>query len=309
MDLEYNTSIINDAVEKEIKIIEENKNDPIILIGKGTGRKYLLNNLNKSENLKYNYMNIYLEPLKMFDEKDEGYNKEVVDTYYELRFARALLKQLNEKYAQLDSYTKRLNASINNELKDFDNAYNKYYIYDDYTTISNLKYTKKILNNYRELNDKKIALIMMKFDSINDNDLYTQKYLKQYFDYFDKVVITSDDETLQENEKIHKINYDLNAIEQIVRYQIHKYINGNDILSYKKDMYFYFMNQFINQDNIKYLYNEFNGNIQNIIDVYRYFIVFDYKFETDIKKLVSNIKESNDLINQCTKKVKLYVNR
>ncbi len=307
MNVFYNSSIINNATINKINDIEDSNKDLTVLIGKGTGRSTLLENLSLNDNLKYNYINMYIDALQMFNKDDKDYNNEVVNTYYELRFARNLLKQFDEKFIHIDTYTKRLNTSINNELKDFDTAYNKYYLYDDYTTINNLKYTRLILNNYKELNNKKIALMINRFDHINGNDQYTQKYLSEYFNYFDKVIITSDDETLHENNNNYKIKYDIKEVEQIVRYNILNFINSNKVIEANKEKYIILLNEYINPINVGLLYTEFNGNLKDIIDVYKYFVIYGYKLETDIDKVVDNVNINNEIIDRCSKKLKLYI--
>ena len=105
-----------------------------------------------------------------------------------------------------------------------------------------------------------------------------------------------------------KIKYDINTIEQIVRYHIFNYINTNDLI--KKDVKMFYtclMDSYINPINIEMLCKELNGDIKEIIDIYKHFIVHDCKYEEEIYNIKDYLKKNNELIKQCSRKLKLYI--
>ena len=300
-----NKRLIDDDLRNKTQSIRDNNNELITLIGEGTGRSTLLNELCDSSLASLSdkmYIPVLYDGLCLFDDNQD--NVDAMKSYYELTFSRKILSCLINDYYFHNKSFGLMYSKLNGKIKDFDSYLNKEllgkYLFEGEYFEETFKYSKKIiseLKNRSELRDKELVLLMNRFDYINNSSKYAQEILSNYFKLFNQVIITSDDKSLKNNGKdIIKLKYKPSVILNMVKYQLQQYLVENGVsLRVFDDM--------INIEDVSMLYKLFNGNIKSIVSVYRYLIMYNNNMDYAIETVRSN----NERVKSLSKEVKLYI--
>ena len=226
---------VREPVSEVTKKISNNPSKRIILNGgKGTGKSVILQNL-EYRNLDYDSRAIYtkFDPTINFAKNpDEFYDSKFFDHYYEMKLCFKLLSYIKNNYSllfesdfqdfyeQLSQISKRTVFYINNRVF-------KEQKLDSY--LEPFEISPKIIEKLKKvLGVDTLNLAIDRFDCTNGSSEYSQKALSNYFDLFDKTIITTDDEEIDEQELINKgysfiksdYGYDRNVIKEIIKKRI-----------------------------------------------------------------------------------------
>lgn len=194
---------VREPVDNICKNINNNSSKKIILTGeRGSGKSIVLSNNeflglgtnNQSINLSFDAvgMNV-LTPNKYF-------NKKFMIHYYEVIMCYKILNYIKKYYGfTYETYFKKYEDLVKKYLNDIDNYIEK--------SIYEKVHLKKYLNTgelsseiigkfktYLELNT--LTLSIDRFDWTNSKVKESQEALSKYFDFFDRVVVTTDDEDM-----------------------------------------------------------------------------------------------------------------
>lgn len=145
------------------------------------------------------------------------------------------------------------------------------------------------LKNILELNS--INMAFDRFDWTNGNNSSVQNILSSYFDLFDKVIITTDDNNINkknlENKGYSIIDIDYGKKESIVKEIVRRRIWAQDKMPILTDEY-------ITDEMYNYLIRKTNGNLTLILDIIRE---------------VSNLCEWNQSLNNLEKIFEIYTEK
>lgn len=142
---------------------------------------------------------------------DELFNEEFFKHYYELVLAYNILNYIKENYAltyeeNFKRYTLILNE-ISNQTSHYINKIpfdiDRSESYLD-RMLSQAEFTGPILDEFRDiLGIESLSIAIDRFDWTNANSAVSQKVLREYFDMFEKTIITTDDiEVFDENRRL-----------------------------------------------------------------------------------------------------------
>ena len=196
---------VRETAENLYKKLKKDSSKRIILAGgRGVGKSVVLRNM-ESIDLGSENKSIYMsfDPLIMFDDKNnEIFDNKFINHYYEMLFCEHLLSYIHRYYEfTFNKYFKDYDVLVSQISQNTINYIN-HYIYGEVSLERYLEpkeLSQKILNKFKEvLGINSLTLIMDRFDHINGSNETTQKVLSNYFDMFDKIVITTDDHELND---------------------------------------------------------------------------------------------------------------
>lgn len=212
--------LVEKPVDKEVASILNSESKKIILAGeRKTGRTVVLRSMEKRGlNTKEQSIYCWHEGIIMHSiEPDGWFNKEAFDCYYELCFMKVINKYIRdnypsiyEKYFKEDKGIKRYHSIC----KQFDSTFNNHLFGDEPFDIklASKELSKGILDKFREIQElDRLNLLVDGFDRINGSSKYVQEIYQRYFDMFDKVVVTTDDKSINRR-KLRKEGYDIRKI-------------------------------------------------------------------------------------------------
>lgn len=307
--MKNDTLIIKDASEEVIRKIEDKKANKLIIAGQnGSGKTTTLKyytNKNIDNNVIYiDYKNIFY---------DYSLNTIEYKFYHELILSKKILdfiKNNTKYYHNFDMYSK----IIDHELENFyiylvTRFYGKTDINFDRSFISNITF------NIKSIDTNPITLIIDHFDLVGNSSQRFQEFMKSYFCFFDKIIITSNDsDILKPSRKKDLENKDYEIIKIDYNYNV-KYVK--EIL----DKYFleWFPSNFIdikyakkikeiitiirNDNFCKYLINKTNGNIDMMLSIIRTFYVSDQ----NINEIINQVSNVQDQLNIKIPRKRLYL--
>ena len=274
-DIINSNVFVSEPVNEICEKIKENKNNKIILNGtRGCGKSIVL------YNLKYNGINtknptIYtlFDPAILFSKSNERYfDYNYKRQYYELRLCFRLLgyikkyhgleyqKYFKDIYAELEKYSTIIDSKINDTF--YENL--------EFTELfEQTDPTNRIINKLKnELNLDTLNISFDRFDWINGSDPLIQQILSEYFNLFDKVILTTDDDGIEEKRKnleekgfsFKTINYGQkeNIIKEIIKLKLN---NEEESTIFKEE--------YITNKIYSYLVEKTNGNIRLMVDILR----------------------------------------
>ena len=208
-DLINSEEFIREPVDKEINEILNSTSEKTILTGgRGIGKSTILYSL-QNRGLGSREQTIYYRPesiITLQKEPNEYFNSIVFDYLYELRFSNNLLNYIKSKYPlTFNKYFKDDKKLVNNLLDELYKQINASAIEIEGLPITINVATKElsldILKRFREtLEIEKMNIAIDRFDWVNGSSEYVQKLHKKYFDMFDKVILTSDDKTIDKED-------------------------------------------------------------------------------------------------------------
>lgn len=278
-----NDNYVDYQMNKIVKDIDGNSSKKLIVTG---GKKS-----GKSESLRYyakNFNNsnrciIYVD-YKEFNYKNALSEKEY-QLYYELVFVKKMLDSIKNYNNNLHSNFKVFESYITNELNKFrEFLMTRYYASDD-IQFERGSLVKKMLDIFSIEGITNISLVIDHFDFVGESSERYQKFMEYYFDLFNKVIVTTNED--MNDEKIKHL--------KDKEFDIYKVDNGHDINYVKPILQAYLasiehdvvydVGYIVRLHNIYNLfkYNAFyeelidkcNGNIDMMMQVIRYYITGD----------------------------------
>ena len=266
-----------DAINKKIDEINEKI---VVLRGeKGSGRTTVMLNLAKESKDKDN---IFL--YQLYDFVGNGYGAKdfsinFFETLYELKMSFQLLNYIRDNKVNYDE--DKLRQKLHEEYRKILYCINNYDYIDkiEYPTIKRGQYVSELLDLLRK---DELTLMIDRFDRMEGCSRLPQEYLSKYFDMFDKVILVSDDENYQSSYPTIEVDYGkkIEIAEEILK----KYLELKNL----EDSGNILDINFINYDNLRYLFDKANGNLKmmkQIICIIRYYgtIKSDEDFKEKIK--------------------------
>ena len=277
-DLIKSEQFIREPVEKIGNEVLENTSKRIILnSGKGSGKTTILTYL---EDRCLSSENPFI--LTRFDSiitlakcPTELYDAKMFEHYYELVFAFKLLSYIERNYNRIyeDNF-----SDMNKFLEDIKKATMHYInnrsfeIGDLGRYLSKFEMTGEIVKTLRSnANIETLNLMIDRFDHTNGSSGYVQNLLSDYFDLFDKVLVTTDDKAL-DDETLKNKGYDFinknygtdrNIVKQIMKARINDFnlVACNDDICFKES--------FISDKIYDNLIEKTDGNILLMLDSLR----------------------------------------
>ena len=233
MDDSY--ALVEKPVAKEVNSILNSESKKIILAGeRETGRTVVLRSIeNRGLNTKEQSIYCLLQGVVMHSKEPEGwFNEKAFDCYYELTFTSVILGYIRDTYPSIyEKYFQEEKERFCSISKRYNNTFNNN-IFGDKTFDINLatkELSKGILDKFREIQGlDRLNLLVDNFDRMNGSSKYVQEIYKKYFDMFDKVVITTDDKSIdkirlkREGYDIRKISYgkNKNVLKEIIERRV-----------------------------------------------------------------------------------------
>lgn len=271
----YDERFIREPADKYSRALQEKSSSRIILnSGRGTGKSVILNNM-ENRNVGTNEPVIYTHfdsVVNFSSVPTERFNEVFFEHYYEINFSWKLLNHIKKYYGiTYENYFKDIELLLRKITENFDKSVRRLYI--DEMVINNPLYATQISSEIidrlkKYLGISSVILAIDRFDWTNGRSGYAQQILSKYFDMFNKVIITSDDESLADEtarksfeDKGYSFvsqNYgnDLSIIKSIIKRRIEIYNSMN--------------NDKFNVDDItdiiyENLINNSNGNISTML--------------------------------------------
>src|SRR5574344_2101028 len=223
------------------EIIKSTSKKIILNGGRGAGKSTILHNLEdiglntKNQTIYTQFdsiINLSINPNDFFDEN-------FFNHYYELIFSWKLLSYIGKNYPE--TFVSDF-KDIEIFLKGIDKNTN-YYIHNIYFSSKKLpsylmpnEISNEIIARFKKcLNIKTLSLAIDRFDWTNGSSAYTQQLISKYFNLFDKIIITTDDSSLNNQKKSIKLENNgysfitptygknINIIKEIIRKRVNLY--------------------------------------------------------------------------------------
>lgn len=237
---------VREPIDNICRDIDKINYKKIILSGgRGTGKTTVLHNLEKRGIGRENQCIFTAFDLGFIHEIDEIFTESFFNHYYELLVVKKMLNYINKYYSfTYQNNFMQLEESVNSLINETTNYINKAKYYDDMklskylqTGEISIEVLKKIK---KQLKINSLSLAIDRFDWLNGVSELTQNILSKYFEIFDKVIITTDDnqvninsyfERLLENKYIIYNIYpskDKLVIKEIIKRRIEQYNNDKN---------------------------------------------------------------------------------
>lgn len=253
-ELIHDERFIIEPADKYGRDLQENSSSKIILnSGRGTGKSVILNNM-ENRNIGTNEPVIYthFDSIVNFSRvPNKLFNEIFFEHYYEINFSWKLLNHIKKYYGlTYENYFKDIELLLKKITEEFDKNVRRTYV--DELVINNPLSTTQIsaeiierLKKYLDISS--LILAIDRFDWTNGRSNYTQQILSKYFDMFNKVIITSDDESLIDEKKRKSFeakgysfvsqNYgnDLAVIKSIIKKRVQVYNSMNSDCQFNID--------------------------------------------------------------------------
>ena len=296
---------INSLVEEPLKVINSkiNSTDNRVIViggGKGIGKSTILNNRNYN-NITNGVSSIYTR----FDASNTiGYlDKEFHEHYVELMMTNKLLNYilLNGKPTPVtfaierekSKYFKDLNTYMNNSFynEELDIVSSNRNLLDIGDFTEELIY---LINKYE--GSKKLELLIDRFDHAEGSSESFQRCMEKYFAYFDKVILTTDDENYQSQYPIITIDYskDMHIVSSILS----KVVMGSNSINSLSWL------DFLNNQTIQKLISRSNGNLKVLINTLNYLIENIQINELNTSYVLNEFINNIDKYNESQEKIK-----
>lgn len=277
-DLLTGEQFVREPVDSLSIKIDDNDSKRIILNGgRGTGKSIILQNMeNKGIETKTPTIYTHFDSVINFSVMpNKVFNECFFEHYYELCFSWKLLKFIEKNYVlTYETYFKDIELLLKGLSSELD-IYIKKLRYNDISLgryLSSTEISSEILRRLKEcLGIDSFNLAIDRFDWTNGKSVFSQQVLSRYFDMFDKTIITSDDENLEDANNIKKLeekgyafiiaNYGCNidVVKHIIRRRIKLYNQGI------KNPNNYFNADVITDEIYQNLIDKTNGNISAMV--------------------------------------------
>ncbi len=203
-DVTKESIFVREPVDNITNEILKSPSSQFILTGKrGSGRSTILYNLeNRGLGSKEQTIKMSFDTCISFSENpNEYYTEKVFRHYYELMFCHQIIDYLHRHYPLIYAkYFQDVNLKVEAMSFLFYNHVNEGVYLNKYfpkNTLKTLEKSKQLIQKVQELlKVEKLNMAIDRFDWINGVSKTSQLILKEYFSYFNKVIITSDDRYL-----------------------------------------------------------------------------------------------------------------
>ena len=199
-DIIHSNVFISEPVNEICDRIKENKNNKIIL--KGFGKSVVLYNLKYSSvNAKNPYVYARFDSVSLFYKSNEKFfNDNFKRQYYELGLCFRLLGYIKKYYGLVyEKYFKEIYIELEKHSNIIDSKIN-FARYKDTPNVDLFELKEpaiRIINRLKEvLKLDTLNIGYDRFDWVNGGDAKIQQILSEYFNLFDKVVLTTDDDSI-----------------------------------------------------------------------------------------------------------------
>ena len=206
----YNETVISEQMDSIINTIDNCRNNKIILSGE--------NKCGKSKLLKYYVRNYNSNKCILYcDYKDFNYKPTLgsveYDFYYELIFVRKMLDSLYLYNNDIYSNFRVFSSYISRELSKFYEFLMTRVYVNDKLEFEKGSLVKSMFEIFKLSNIKNVSLIIDHFDFVGESSEVFQNFMKEYFDLFNKVIVTTND--VMNNDKKERLNakgYDIVSV-------------------------------------------------------------------------------------------------
>ena len=275
-DIINSSMLIREPLDKSANNILNSSSKKIIIAGgRGIGKSTVLRYL-ENRGFGCNERTIYINPeaIQSFSsEPNERYNEEFFNYLYGLLFNRYILSHIKTNYHLI--YEKYFKANYDLIVKLIDNVYNSCNIalfgYVQKMVIETKMdlndYLKSILERFQTLLEiDKLNLAIDRYDEVNGSSKYVQKLYEEKFSMFNKVILSTNDPTINEND-LHSKGYEINKLtytknEEVLKEIIKQYLLLNSTSYEQREK----LKPFANDKIIQKLLS-FDGNIKTCFDV------------------------------------------
>ncbi len=307
---------IREPVDELRKKINESSSSKIILNGgRGSGKSVILSSMeDRGLGTEHQTILMRFDSCVPFSSNFMNDYDSFVKHYYELILARDLLFYVKKYYPYTyEMYFKDTDAFLQDMSKTTIHYINNQ-LYDDKKLekmVSSMEVSSKIVKRMKEkLKIDTITLAIDRFDWTHGRSEAIQKLLSTYFPMFDKVVITTDDESLEETSKrstLEKKGYSFISSEygkdrDVLNLLTRKRIELSNVKKYRE----YMEENLLNTDIYEDLIAKGNGNISfilsTIFEILRLVDWYDGKvenlkeeFEREIDSQVKHVREMKEI--------------
>jgi len=271
-DLINSNEFVREPVNEICNKIKENKSNRIIL--KGFGKSTVLYNLKYSSiNTKNPFVYAHFDPVSLFYKSNEKYfDDNFKRQYYELGLCFRLLGYIKKYYGLVyEKYFKEIYLELEKHSNVIDAKIN-FSRYEDISSVDLFELkepSKRIINRLKEvLKLDTLNIGYDRFDWVNGGDSKVQQILSEYFNLFDKVVLTTDDDSIDRKIKsleekgycFETVDYGKNiaVVRQMIKARLD---NIEEPIIFKEE---YITDEIYND-----LIKKTNGDIELIFDIVR----------------------------------------
>lgn len=320
-DIINSSMFVREPVDEIRKKIDASDKEKIILNGgRGVGKSIVLNEIQqKGLGTDNQTVLMHFDSVIMFNKAPtEYYSKEFFINYYELEMANFLLGYIKKYYGlYYEKHFIKTWHEIKRKLDDVINYANNLALgdvghLDKFLEVGEI--TTKLIKDMKDIiGIDALNVALDRFDWINGISPFTQSLLKDYFDMFDKTIITTDDDDFYTEDHIKNgydiitLDYskDIDVVKKIIKHRIKSFCDNhiNVVIDYNK----------LTDDIYEYLIANTNGNISSIINIINVFLV-TYEWCDGLSDYFMTIKyetaEENKAIKQLKKmcpQPKLYI--
>lgn len=320
----YTQELVEEPVVDVLKTINNDTSRKIIVNGgRGNGKSVVLEDLEKNSIGSSNptITMCFDSIINYAAEPNEYYDQRFFEHIYELTFAVKLLTFIKTNYIEI---YKRDFAHIGDTLeiigKDTDNYIRNVSLGDMVQIkryLSAGEFTSLIIETLKKnLNLESLNIALDRFDWVNGKTPYVQGLLSNYFQYFDKSIITVDDDSNdlleQENNgfSIISIDYnkDINCVKEIIKRRMDYYNQspGEHVITHRVD-------GLVTDDMYQKMINETNGNLSMMIDIFHSAgLLYNWHdrssgFEDDLDHEISEKKKEEKQLRLHSRPPKLYI--
>ena len=212
-NLQVNKLLVSDLLigepidEVNKNITDTNARRVVLASGRGSGKSVILGKRElDSLNTKNPAILTRFDAAGMFGTKDnQFFNKKVIEHYYEVVMAKKLLNYIKEYYPEL--YRRdcaRIDSVVSEKILEVDRYINNAFYQN--VGLSQTLFSGEIVSEIVSILRKgtkadSLTLMIDRFDWTHNSDPRVQNILKNYFDMFERVIVTSDDSSIKDDRR------------------------------------------------------------------------------------------------------------